>query len=439
MSATTSSATDANSGFLTRVSEGRQAVHELFQDDGHRERMKSAISDVFSNPITAFFLRARQLETQVYDFTAHNWRDRKNEDGDAETDVNKAVRDFLVNRVETLATRFVGETQHDAKLVQEYLLAKLGAGKFESTADFIENGQAKVVDAHKKLASSLTKIYENRFKSIEEKAKKDVNDGDGEGPAAAADSSSADLETGDVPRSTTPPVDDEGDASSSSDESDHDLIGRISRPGTPEILTEVEPPAGRLTRASDDDASPTASPLHSDDDESESQVGSGNESEDDHTSAGRQRSSSAPSFSPQTLLDDDADDIIPPAEASSSISKADVVLNVTQVDSDDSDVDEAAQPPAAASSSSARPPITDENSDDEIKAEVAASASSSSADELDDTDSVASDDDAVGDQDDSTNEVKKKRSAFAQFFIRIGNGIEKFFISIWTFIKKIFS
>jgi len=428
MSASTSSATDTNSGFLTRVPYSREVIHHLFQDHGHRERMKSAISEVFSNSLTAFFLRARQLETQVYDFTVHNWRERKDEDGDAETDVNKAVRDFLVNRVETLATRFVGETQHDAELVQEYLLAKLGAGQYESTADFIENGQTKVVDAHINLASSLRKIYEDRFKSREEKAKKDVNDGDGEVPVAAAVSLSTDLETGEAPRSTTPPVDDEGDASSSSDEGDHEPNVTTSRPGTPEILTEDEPTAGKLTRASDDD-------------DSDSGVNSSSESEDDHTPAVLPRSSSEPTFPPQTLLDDDADVTIPPAEASSSIPKTDVVLDVTQVDGDDSDVDEVAQPPAAAaSSSSARPPITDESSDDdEIEAAAAASASSSSADELDDTDSVASDDDVVGDQDDSTNEVKKKRSAFAQFFIRIGNGIEKFFVSIWTFIKKIFS
>ncbi|ADI37938.1 putative uncharacterized protein [Waddlia chondrophila 2032/99] len=157
---------------ILHAAEGRREVRKLYKNEERKAHLKEAIKTVYSTPLAVFLIQAQKPDGLLYDYNIHSWRKREDSDTDEKLDRHKASIDFLVDRVEKLAKKFVEGTEYSEENVRSWLQYKLGLGQFKNTSDFIEKGQATFTQNHIKLSRALTKIYENRFLGKKEKAQK---------------------------------------------------------------------------------------------------------------------------------------------------------------------------------------------------------------------------------------------------------------------------
>lgn len=386
MSATTSTAVKSQ-GFLEHVDSGRKNLRKLYKQD--QDRLKQVIVKEFTNPLIVFMTNASKPEEQIYDLNTHQFRKIEADDSQTKAgkkDYQKEYRDFLANRVSVIAQQFVGDAQDKQESVHQYLLYKLGVGNFSSTEEFIENGKATLHTAHKNLAKVLTKIHDGKFLSGKEKTQKRepaaVELKESEEQVEEKNEVPAPLHVGqlEVEQPIDLTSDDAGEQAALFEEEleERDTV-KTPLPSEEENQAEAEHPTGQTRE------SLTQSVLI----EQES---------DDDLDISQDNKGGFP-FPPPTDQPMDID-------ANAAQDNVEVQLKPGSPMEIDSDVDV-----------------------DVVVTEQA----------LQQNEEVASDAESTEETEAQTPPEKKPLTGLAGFFVRMGRGIESFFISIFNWFKKLFS
>lgn len=431
MSATTSTAVKSQ-GFLEHVDSGRKNLRKLYKQD--QDRLKQVIVKEFTNPLIVFMTNASKPEEQIYDLNTHQFRKIEADDSQTKAgkkDYQKEYRDFLANRVSVIAQQFVGDAQDKQESVHQYLLYKLGVGNFSSTEEFIENGKATLHTAHKNLAKVLTKIHDGKFLSGKEKTQKRE-------PAAVELKESEEQveEKNEVPAPLH--------------------VGQLEVEQPIDLTSDDAGEQAALFEEELEERDTVKTPLPSEEE---------NQAEAEHPT-GQTRESLTQSVLIEQESDDDADSSSDEAslsgssEASSTEDESTVVANGAKrkrVDDDNVSSDDDLDISQDNKGGFPFPPPTDQPMDIDANAaqdNVEVQLKPGSPMEIDSdvdvdvvvteqalqqNEEVASDAESTEETEAQTPPEKKPLTGLAGFFVRMGRGIESFFISIFNWFKKLFS
>lgn len=417
-------------GFLEHVNSGRKNLRKLYKQD--QDHLKDVVRTEFSNQIISFMAKAGNPAKHIYDFGTHTFRELRPEE-DQDTPKPSAYRDFLLHRVTVIAQKFVGEDKGKEESVRNYLLYKLGVAQHDSTEQFIAEGKGNFQTAHNRLNKVLTKLHDGTFLGKKEKAQKRAP------KLEVVDVPPKALEVGEEQKQPEKKLDaDESGEDAALFEEELDATVLVDNSGNAGGTVKDDVAKRNVLRQSTIDLEQVSD---DEDDEvyssgSDDETSSGTEDEFEENSRATKRKRVGSQELIQPMRDDETDGVgggfpfTPPQD-----------MDVDKGGSDDDEMAEGVGGIPGRGPMDIDEVFDDDDVDDDegmIDFRGAPRGEHELVEDDEEIEDVSSSDESSVEEAVKPKE-NKKYTGIVGFFMRIGNGFENFFISIYNWFRKLFS